>query len=254
MAEERLTRQEIEATRIFESGRENTLDRGKATPIIFVPGVMGSRVSFPAHNDSWDPDSSLNMLGWAGTSPERAAAILDARGASVGQVMSDKISYEPRLLDIWHAVDPARDPYFYGRQRGWGGLAKHFYREPLVLLERRYNSAPFVPGQYPVYGFGYDWRKSNSNSGALLAKRIQYVTQKHGASKVILVTHSMGGLVARAACKQSGAASLVKGVVHVVQPINGAVTACLIASVALIMALCDTRYSAFQYALLSRSR
>lgn len=225
MPDEKLTPQEIQATRIFESGKENTLDRGKAIPIIMVPGVMGSRLSFPAHNDAWDPDSKMNMIGWAGATPERAAAILDARGSSIGQVMSDAIKYDARLVDIWHAVDPARDKAFYGKQRGWGGASHDFYGELLASLEARFNAAPYVPGQHPVYAFGYDWRKGNANSGALLAKRIQHVTQKHGAKQAILVTHSMGGLVARAACKGSGAASMVKGVVHVVQPINGAVTA-----------------------------
>jgi len=225
MPEERLTRQEIEATRIFEGGRENTLDRGRATPIIMIPGVMGSRVEFPAFNDKWDPDSVRNMLGWSGTTADRAAQILDGRGASVGQVMSDSIGWEGSLVNIWRAVDPAQDPFFYGRQRGWGGAAKDFYRKLLVALEARYNSGVYTPGQHPVYAFGYDWRKSNANSGALLARRVRYVLQKHGAAKVILVTHSMGGLVARAACSASGIASLVKGIVHVVQPVNGAVMA-----------------------------
>jgi pimeloyl-ACP methyl ester carboxylesterase len=227
MTEPVLTRQEIEATRLFESGRENTLDRGRATPIVFVPGVMGSRLRFAAHNESWDPDSTMNMLGWARKSAERAAQVLSVRAGDVGEVMSDPISYDARLVPIWNAVDPARDRFFYGRQRGWGGAAKDFYRELLTSLEVRFNSAPFVPGQHPVYAFGYDWRKSNANSGALLARRVRHVLEKHGASKVILVTHSMGGLVARAACSPggSGIASLVKGVVHVVQPVNGAVVA-----------------------------
>ncbi len=40
--------------------------------------------------------------------------------------------------------------------------------------------------------------------------------------RVIVVTHSMGGLVGRSSCMLSGAASSVLGVVHGVQPTNGA--------------------------------
>jgi pimeloyl-ACP methyl ester carboxylesterase len=226
MGDETLTRQEIEASRIFESGRENTIDR-KVVPIVFLPGVMGSRLKLTAHNNYWDPDSKLRMVWWLRASAEDAAKVLNVRKGDVAEVMSDKIKYDARLAKIWAAVDPAKDPYFYGRQRGWGGVAKDYYRELLTSLEATLNSGAYIPGQHPVYAVGYDWRKSNNNSGAVLARRVRYILERHGAKQVILVTHSMGGLVARAACSpgSSGIAPLVKGVVHVVQPINGATVA-----------------------------
>jgi pimeloyl-ACP methyl ester carboxylesterase len=80
----------------------------------------------------------------------------------------------------------------------------------------------------PIHAFGYNWAASNLDSGAKLA---QYITDtirrydgKRGqtCSKVILVTHSMGGLVARAAVKASDAEDKVLGVVHGVMPTHGA--------------------------------
>ncbi|HVB09820.1 MAG TPA: IPT/TIG domain-containing protein, partial [Bacillota bacterium] len=45
--------------------------------------------------------------------------------------------------------------------------------------------------------FPYDWRDSPAANGALLAQKVQQVLQSTGASKVILIAHSLGGLVAR---------------------------------------------------------
>ena len=45
--------------------------------------------------------------------------------------------------------------------------------------------------------FPYDWRDAPGANGALLAQRVQQVLQSTGASKVILIAHSLGGLVAR---------------------------------------------------------
>ncbi|WP_397432023.1 esterase/lipase family protein [Pseudomonas chlororaphis] len=84
--------------------------------------------------------------------------------------------------------------------------------------------------RYPVYAVGYNWLNSNSQAADYLAGRIQAVLERcrnelgvkcqHG---VILVTHSMGGLVARMCAKRNP--NLIQGVVHGVQPAIGAATA-----------------------------
>ncbi|MFA2535024.1 esterase/lipase family protein [Pseudomonas chlororaphis] len=84
--------------------------------------------------------------------------------------------------------------------------------------------------RYPVYAVGYNWLNSNSQAADYLAGQIQAILArcknklglkcKHG---VILVTHSMGGLVARMCAKRNP--NLIQGVVHGVQPAIGAATA-----------------------------
>ena len=79
----------------------------------------------------------------------------------------------------------------------------------------------------PVHAFGYNWLQSNKASGEALKKYIDEVIQSYKAQgktceQVILVTHSMGGLVARAACKLHGAQGQVAGVFHGVMPTDGA--------------------------------
>jgi pimeloyl-ACP methyl ester carboxylesterase len=49
-----------------------------------------------------------------------------------------------------------------------------------------------------LFAFGYNWRLDNNVTAELLKQKIAEVKQITGKSKVDLVTHSMGGLVARA--------------------------------------------------------
>lgn len=79
----------------------------------------------------------------------------------------------------------------------------------------------------PVHAFGYNWLQSNAKSGEELKKRIEtiiqgYKDQGKQCDQVILITHSMGGLVARAASKLHGIEDKVAGVFHGVMPTDGA--------------------------------
>lgn len=85
---------------------------------------------------------------------------------------------------------------------------------------------------FPVHAMGYNWLRSNAEAGITIAKRIMalmasYLEQGFECEKVILVTHSMGGLVARAVLHPDigNLNSKVLGVVHGVMPAIGAGTA-----------------------------
>jgi pimeloyl-ACP methyl ester carboxylesterase len=82
---------------------------------------------------------------------------------------------------------------------------------------------------FPVHAMGYNWLKSNAESGGVIAKRIKalikrYVGQGFQCEKVIVVTHSMGGLVARALIHpdMGNLKETVLGMVHGVMPATGA--------------------------------
>ncbi|WP_316152152.1 lipase family alpha/beta hydrolase [Cupriavidus sp. BIC8F] len=82
---------------------------------------------------------------------------------------------------------------------------------------------------YPVYAMGYNWLESNGTSAKKLAKRIDEIIEMYKANgrqceKVIVVTHSMGGLVARALLHPDygNAQDKILGVYHGVQPALGA--------------------------------
>ncbi|MCX4247639.1 esterase/lipase family protein [Paraliomyxa miuraensis] len=177
---------------------DNTL-RTQTVPVVFVPGVMGSRLRLGA-DDRWDPDSVGNMIGWATNRAETTRRLLSL--ATDGAVM-----------------DTGSDPPANRLARGWAGVAWGFYGRFLGDLEAQ----RFGAFATPVYAVGYDWRQDNRTSARAVATRIGEILREHTASKYILVSHSMGGLVTRAMLKQdAGVAGKAMGVVHIAQPALGA--------------------------------
>ena len=91
----------------------------------------------------------------------------------------------------------------------------------------------------PVYAFGYNWLNSNAVSGDVLYEKIKLIIRYYNSvknncgknlfkcKKVILVTHSMGGLVSRSVLKiesETGIKpkdSLIMGIVQVAMPAIG---------------------------------
>lgn len=88
---------------------------------------------------------------------------------------------------------------------------------------------------YPTHAIGYNWLQSNRSAGVYIAGEIrkikafyQRIAGTEAACKqVILITHSMGGLAARAAIHpcMGNAAADVMGIVHGVMPAIGAAAA-----------------------------
>lgn len=81
----------------------------------------------------------------------------------------------------------------------------------------------FATHQYPVHAVGYNWAQSNGKSAADVFPRIQAICKKYGTDKAIVVTHSMGGIVARgmiALIPESK--NCIYGIVHGAQPATGA--------------------------------
>lgn len=82
----------------------------------------------------------------------------------------------------------------------------------------------------PVYAEGYNWLDSNQKAAEKLQVRIGEIINEWNkgefhCEQVILVTHSMGGLVARACAKLPGMADKIAGIVHGVMPAVGAAVA-----------------------------
>lgn len=85
--------------------------------------------------------------------------------------------------------------------------------------------------QFPVHACGYNWLQSNMDSGKELADEIQRIIDRYNdpartprtfCTQVIVITHSMGGLVARAAALAHGAQANILAVIHGVMPTDGA--------------------------------
>jgi pimeloyl-ACP methyl ester carboxylesterase len=221
----------------LESDAYDTINTA-VVPIVFVPGVMGSRLDIPGGSD-WDPDYQPSMAGWlacstrAGrkdlsvTNKPNVTVIKKLSDYTMGEDAQGEIKGDKELVSVAASFD-SDDAVALYEERGWGGVAWGFYGPILTYLEKRFNHPKYQPsGRHPVYAYGYDWRKSNAVSADGLVARVKAIKKDDwpDAKKVVIVTHSMGGLVARYACVKRGLSDLVLGVVHTVLPSNGAIAA-----------------------------
>lgn len=216
-------------------------------PVIFVPGVMGSnlRGNKPETKGvTWRLDSSTSMKPWL------------VRGAK-----RRKETLQPQLMEVdneGRIPSSTEQDNEELKRRGWGEVGKYSYGDFLVWLENTLNDYDHPHGgvrdsliggvlqaekgevaltkdevglsyryRFPVYACGYNWLDSNTNSSKRLQQRIEEIIKRYQKArkkceKVILVTHSMGGLVARHCSQVLGMESKIFGIVHGVMPALGA--------------------------------
>lgn len=194
------------------------------TPIVVIPGVMGSRLELTALGASidWDPDSTLNMLSWASSTLKTKQKDLGATGYAdcLTDLSHNHVGKRPVLQSIAAPI-PWRN-HFTDFPRRWGTVVWDYYGFFLTTVEEQVST---TSRRSPVCVFGYDWRRSNLESARKLKSCIEGVLAFHPkAEQVICVTHSMGGLVARSlvATDRAFAESKIRGIVHVAQPSSGA--------------------------------
>lgn len=134
---------------------------------------------------------------------------------------------------VWDDGDEAR----YGLQldANWEEVAAASPDLPLVVLVHGFNSNPMrnAPVMVPVRGAGFptaafaypnDW--DLTKSAALLSRQLKAFAVEHPQRRVALVTHSMGGLVARA-CIENDALDpgIVDRLVMIAPPSQGTLIA-----------------------------
>lgn len=190
--------------------------RREAIPLIFVPGIMGTclrRGKAPLNDGEkglpakrWNPSSSWDMF-WdhSNASGEKRKWML------VGP------RFNPDYLEVDNATPVGN---------GFDGIMADYLKFLKPLKERDWGVLKKI-FEFPVYAVGYNWTGDNADSGAMLAERIDEIIAEAKSitglcEKVILITHSMGGIMARAASELSGAGGKILGIVHGVQPATGA--------------------------------
>lgn len=227
-----------------------TLPPRECLPIVFVPGIMGSNLRRASNkkNKVWRLDGKKPVgLFWEyfDKDAEARQAMLKPHEAEV---------------DDGGAISGTAALVQQRRARGWGEVGQGSYHEFLLWLEEQLNSGrsskdahvrqvralsqtwqPELFGhllseqdikkclgfRYPVYAVGYNWLDDNAKAAERLASRIKEIINENKNSyssceQVILVTHSMGGLVARACARLAGMQDKIAGVIHGVMPAQGA--------------------------------
>ncbi|MFU7351647.1 esterase/lipase family protein [Pseudomonas paraeruginosa] len=150
--------------------------------------------------------------GWGSVMISSYGGILNFLEAQLRFILTPKGELYP---GVQGAVP--HNPLAWGQLQGYQPLTKEMLQQ----------AADF---RYPVYAAGYNWLQTNAKAADYLAGKVEAILDRcrkelrvkcdHG---VILVTHSMGGLVGRMCAKRYP--GLIQGVVHGVQPAVGAGTA-----------------------------
>lgn len=218
----------------------------RVIPIVFVPGIMGSNLKSKLGGPAWNMDGDTSLLSWFSANAKTRKKYLQPRLMEVDSTgrISDETRQQPAHL----------------RERGWGEVGYLSYGTFLAWLENSlndYDDAHLHQGvrdqligkvlgaakgeealsrdevalsyryRFPVWACGYNWLDDNAVSARLLQKRIKqaidhYKQRKLKCEKVIVVTHSMGGLVARHCSEVLGENENIYGIVHGVMPAIGA--------------------------------
>ncbi|GAB3428633.1 GPI inositol-deacylase [Massilia solisilvae] len=214
--------------------RQLRLDPLQTTVDIYDPSgpsaISGDKRN---NNVSFGPGfHSPLLLDDPATAPNGRNAVQKARARGWGEVFYGSYGallqhLESRLNNTftdgelraeWHdviGVDP----------KTWGA---HASRQQQTLTENELKEIA-TRFWFPVHAFGYNWLQHNGVSASVVAERIKQLINDYAASgyecyKVIVVTHSMGGLVGRALIHRNygNIPDKVLGMVHGVMPAIGA--------------------------------
>lgn len=191
-----------------EAGRAHALHiKRRSLGIVFVPGIMASRLADENDDMVWDPDSILTMLKFLFAGPGRRQELL---------LPEDGFIAPPRTTEKNRGSVPKRFPHAV--ERGWHTVAWDYFGELLQSLEEWETPLKaFI--DMTVYAFGYNWLQSNGDSAKILKNFVEELTKKH--DKILMISHSMGGLVTRAFIAGFGKEKIL-GVIHGAQPAMGA--------------------------------
>lgn len=169
-------------------------------------------IVFPDVQDEYVLDQAdARQRGWGEVHADSYGRLLYSLQTQLNQTFGfDDETKQRSVQQHWKEV-MACDP------RRWG------VREFAPLTET--DLAQHAKNYYPVYCVGYNWLEDCDHSSLRLEKRIKEILAswkgaKRRCDKVILITHSMGGLVARACAKRIP--DMIAGVVHGVMPAFGA--------------------------------
>jgi pimeloyl-ACP methyl ester carboxylesterase len=169
------------------------------SPVIFIPGISGSTlVNHPSGvaEEIWVgfPKASRRALSLYEVDnpspPDPNAKAIDATDATryvqvLGQMAS--IIYGPLLETLTLTSGGGYREYEVSRFP--------FRRTTAGCDTTQFNADPSLNPN--LFVFGYDWRKDNVETAAKLKDYVGCVRLFHPDSKITLLTHSMGGLVAR---------------------------------------------------------
>lgn len=187
-------------------------------PIIIVPGIMGTRLKDPnTGKHVWNPvGSPLEGEGLDASPGEFAADYQRLLQTSQELAVADDDTYPGD--DATERAVAEQIPGYYGPvPEFYGRLAYRLFTELGEALKPR-----VLPR---IYCCGYDWRLDNAKAALRLARVVDQALRETGEKQVILLAHSMGGLVSRYYCRVLGGEEKVFRLFLLASPTLGAALA-----------------------------
>lgn len=200
-----------------------------------VPDNMGGISKLLVDDPKADPNHPLakNQQSFTAAQKARARGWGEVMFASYGNIL---ISMEKQLNDMLQGQGEQVKVSFswtsnYNQQAMVGRAPSSFGGQSGAALAEA-DLMKIGDCWYPVHAFGYNWLKSNGEEAKSLAPKIEKLIKTYNDNGfdcpgVILVTHSMGGLLARALIHPDygNIKDKVLGIVHGVMPTTGAAAA-----------------------------
>jgi pimeloyl-ACP methyl ester carboxylesterase len=188
--------------------------------VVVVPGIMGSELVDADGRALWSvrPGALAHAIRTLGRSLGRLTL-----PDGIGDEGADDGVRATALLDSLHVVPGVWSPI-----TGYDGLLRFLGGARFLFMEPRRADPDVVPNLVP---FPYDWRLSNRYNGRLLARLAFDVLARWRAqpgmeaAKLVLICHSMGGLVARWFAEREGGAEVIRALVTIGTPYRGALKA-----------------------------
>lgn len=231
-------------TTVSPSATTHASTEPRTIPIVLVPGIMASRLAdAETHLEVWNPTGRFVpdplhpiqvaeetlVAGHNVFTGGRAPGTMAANAAILGD------TYHHLKPDVWNTAGYPWDRAVRAAGiHGFYGVIPDFYDELCFTLNEdvagRLNAAaaassdPALRHQtfaVKVYCCGYDWRRSNRLSANRLARVVTLARNECHGEQVILVAHSMGGIVSRYYCKHGGE-SQVRALILIASPTLGA--------------------------------
>jgi pimeloyl-ACP methyl ester carboxylesterase len=182
----------------------NEIGRVPSHFIVFVPGIMGSKLrDRTTGNIIWVDFSSLPVLNPWGWDPWLSHLL-------------DTVAYPNKELEPAGIIDEVVFVPPWVKQEGYGRF--------LTALEHMGYRAD--PARHPehklnVHTFAYDWRQDNRLSARQLGEAIDHWRSFHPGAQVWILAHSMGGLVSRWYIEKEGGKDYVSRLLLLASPWDG---------------------------------
>ncbi len=188
--------------------------------VIVVPGIMGSELVDASGHTVWSvsPGALVRAIRTLGKSLRRLQL-----PAGIGDDAPCDGIRATALIKSLHVV-----PGLWTPITGYDGLLNFLRSARFHLVEAEPGDKERIPN---LIHFPYDWRLSNRYNGRLLAQVAGEALERWRTqpgmetAKLVLICHSMGGLVARWFAEQEGGAGLIRALITIGTPYRGSLNA-----------------------------